>query len=162
MSYTSVLFGVNVSEQSQYLALRDEYQKIPYPNMGRYFHSQGYEYVWVVPIDRELPPKYQEADHAFYGADRWVTFNTLDYDGPMYGWGPSPPDQYTLGFIQELVHEGGGKGFVARQCLERAGGDQNGTDGRRQRRCRQSDGNDGSPQGNTAHGQLVARQCFRG
>lgn len=103
MSYTSALFGVNVSEQSEYLALRDEYEKIPYPNMGRYFHTQGYEFVWVVPIDRELPPKYQAADHAFYGADRWVTYNTLNYDGPMYGWGPSPPDQYTFGFIADLV-----------------------------------------------------------
>ena len=105
MSYTSALFGVNVSEQSEYLALRDEYQKIPYPNMGRYFHTQGYEFVWVVPINRELPPKYEAADHAFYGADRWVTYNTLDYAGPLYGWGPSPPDQYTYGFIQELVRE---------------------------------------------------------
>ena len=105
MSYTSTLFGVNVSEQSEYLALRDEYQNIPYPNMGRYFHTQGYEFVWVVPIDRELPERYQAADRAFYGADRWVTFNTLNYEGPLYGWGPSPPDQYTLGFISELVHD---------------------------------------------------------
>jgi hypothetical protein len=105
MAYTSTLFGINVSEQSQYLALREEYQNIPYPNMGRYFHTQGYEYIWVVPIDRELPPKYQEADYAFYGADRWVTYDTLEYDGPIYGWGPSPPDQYTFGFIQKLVQE---------------------------------------------------------
>lgn len=105
MSYTSALFGVNVSEQSEYIALREAYQNIPYPNMGRYFHTQGYEYIWVVPINRELPPKYQEADYAFYGADRWVTFDTLNYDGPLYGWGPSPPDQYTLDFIQDLVRE---------------------------------------------------------
>ena len=105
MSYTSALFGVNVGEQSEYLALRDEYENIPYPNMGRYFHAQGYEFVWVVPIARELPERYQKADYAFYGADRWVTYNTLNYDGPMYGWGPSPPDQYTLGFIQDLVQD---------------------------------------------------------
>ena len=105
MSYTSTLFGVNVSEQSEYLALRDTYQNIPYPNMGRYFHTQGYEFVWVVPINRELPEKYQAADYAFYGADRWVTYNALNYDGPLYGWGPSPPDQYTLGFIHDLVQE---------------------------------------------------------
>ncbi len=105
MSYTSTLFGVNVSEQSQYLALREEYSNLPYPNMGRYFHTQGYEYIWVVPIDRELPEKYQAADYAFYGADRWITYDTLNYAGPLYGWGPSPPDQYTFGFIQNAVQE---------------------------------------------------------
>ena len=103
MSYTSTLFGINVGEQSEYLALRDAYQKVPYPNMGRYFHSQGYEFVWTVPINRQLPPKVEAADHAFYGADRWITYDTLDYGGPLYGWGPSPPDQYTLGFISQDV-----------------------------------------------------------
>jgi hypothetical protein len=104
MSYTSALFGLNVAEESEYLALRDVYQNIPYPNMGRYFHAQGYEYVWVVPINRTLSEEYLAAEHAFYGADRWVTYNTLNYDGPLYGWGPSPPDQYTFGYIADLVH----------------------------------------------------------
>jgi len=103
MSYTSALFGINVSEQNQYLALREQYAQVPYPNMGRYFHTQGYEYFWVVPINRELSSKYQETDYAFYGADRWITYDTLEYAGPLYGWGPSPPDQYTFGFIQDLV-----------------------------------------------------------
>ncbi|MBT3314468.1 MAG: hypothetical protein HN390_07620 [Anaerolineae bacterium] len=105
MSYTSALFGIRVSEQSQYKALREQYAQVPYPNMGRYFHTQGYEYLWVVPINRELPPKYQEVDYAFYGADRWITYDTLEYAGPLYGWGPSPPDQYTFGFMQDLVQE---------------------------------------------------------
>ena len=105
MAYTSALFGIGVSEQSQYLALREQYAKVPYPNMGRYFQTQGYEYLWVVPISRELSPKYQETDYAFYGADRWITYDTLEYAGPLYGWGPSPPDQYTFGFMQDLLQK---------------------------------------------------------
>jgi hypothetical protein len=105
MSYTSALFGIGVSEQSQYMALREQYAQVPYPNMGRYFQTQGYEYLWVVPINRKLSLKYQQTDYAFYGADRWITYDTLDYAGPLYGWGPSPPDQYTFGFIQNLLQK---------------------------------------------------------
>ena len=103
MSYTSALFGVLVDQQSEYDALKKKYSELEYPNIGRYFNSQGYDYVWVVPIDRQLPKKREEIDHRFYGANRWITYDTLNYDGPLFGWGPSVPDQFTFGFIQEFV-----------------------------------------------------------
>ena len=112
MSYTSALFGVDVHEQSQYEALRTKYTQVPYPNMGRYFQLQGYEYTWVVPINRKLPSATEVVEHAFYGADRWVTYESLEYDGPLYGWGPSPPDQYTLGFVNELVRSTSAPSFL--------------------------------------------------
>ncbi len=103
MSYTSALFGVLVEQQSEYDALKVKYSVLEYPNIGRYFSSQGYDYVWVVPINRRLPEKREGIDQRFYGADRWITFDTLNYEGPLFGWGPSPPDQFTFGFIQEFV-----------------------------------------------------------
>jgi hypothetical protein len=59
--------------------------------------------VWVVPIDRRLPEKQEVDDQRFYGADRWITFDTLNYEGPLFGWGPSAPDQFTFGFIRDFV-----------------------------------------------------------
>ena len=56
-----------------------------------------------MPINRQLPEKNKEIEQGFYGADRWITFDTLNYQGPLFGWGPSPPDQFTFGFIQEFV-----------------------------------------------------------
>jgi len=103
MAYTSAMFGLRITEQQQFLALREKYQYLPYPNLGRYLHSQGYDYTWVVPITRKLPENITEMNRRFYGADRWITFKDLHYTGPMYGWGPSPPDQYTLGFIRDEV-----------------------------------------------------------
>ncbi len=103
MAYTSAMFGLRITEQQQFLALREKYQYLPYPNLGRYMHSQGYDYTWVVPITRKLPENITEMNRRFYGADRWITFKDLHYTGPMYGWGPSPPDQYTLGFIRNEV-----------------------------------------------------------
>jgi hypothetical protein len=105
MSYTSTLFGVLVDQQSEYNALKGKYSVLDYPNIGRYFSSQGYEYTWVVPINRQLPKMRAAIDHRFYGADRWITFETLNYHGALFGWGPSPPDQYTFGFIQEFVSQ---------------------------------------------------------
>jgi len=103
MSYTSTLFGVSVDQQSEYDALKKKYSDLEYPNIGRYYRSQGYDYVWVVPINRQLSEKREEIDHKFYGADRWITFDTLNYEGPLFGWGPSIPDQFTFGFIQEFI-----------------------------------------------------------
>ena len=105
MSYTSALFGVLIDQQSEYDALKEKYSELEYPNIGRYFSSQGYDYTWVVPINRRLPEKREEIDQRFYGAGRWITFDTLDYEGPLFGWGPSAPDQFTFGFIQEFVSQ---------------------------------------------------------
>ena len=103
MAYTSALCGVRISQQPQYLALKYGFQKTPYPNLGRYMQSQGYRFVWVVPIDRELSPFVWETNEKFYGADVWLTFKDLHYHGPEYSWGPSPPDQYTLGFLRDWL-----------------------------------------------------------
>ena len=105
MAYTSAMFGLRISQQAEYLALREKYQHMPYPNLGRFLHSRGYEYVWVVPITRQLSAREDEENRRFYGADRWITFSDLDYHGPLYGWGPSPPDQYTLGYIGDLTRD---------------------------------------------------------
>jgi hypothetical protein len=105
MSYTSALFGVQVEQQSKYNALKVKYAVLEYPNIGRYFSSQGYEYVWVVTINRELAETRAVVDHRFYGPDRWITFDELDYEGPLFGWGPSVPDQFTFGFIQDFVSQ---------------------------------------------------------
>jgi phosphoglycerol transferase MdoB-like AlkP superfamily enzyme len=103
MSYASTLFGLLIDQQSEYNALKEKYSVLEYPNIGRYFSSLGYEYVWVTSINRQQPLKREEKDNSFYGADRWITFDTLNYEGPLFGWGPSAPDQFTFGFIQDFV-----------------------------------------------------------
>ena len=103
MSYTSALFGLLIDQQSEYVALKEKYSALEYPNIGRFFSSRGYDYVWVTSIDRRQPLKREGKDNSFYGADRWITFDTLNYEGPLFGWGPSAPDQFTFGFIQDFV-----------------------------------------------------------
>ncbi len=103
MAYTSVLFGLQVDSETTYEALRTRYDVAPYPNLFRYFQAQGYRTQWIVPIARRLTATHQAADAIFYGPETFIYFSDMDYHGPLYGWGPSPPDQFTLGFIAERV-----------------------------------------------------------
>jgi phosphoglycerol transferase MdoB-like AlkP superfamily enzyme len=104
ISYTSAMYGLSIQEQSQYKALHESYQQIPYPNMGRYLQTQGYEHVWIAPIERRISPERETADDNFFGVDHWITLETMNYQGPLFGWGPSPPDQYTFGYIGDFIH----------------------------------------------------------
>jgi hypothetical protein len=105
MAYTSALFGTLVDQQSEYDALKEKYSVLEYPNIGRYFSSQGYEYVWVSPINRRFSEEREAKDKVFFGVDRWVLFDEFGYEGPLFGWGPAVPDQFTFGFIQEFVQQ---------------------------------------------------------
>ena len=103
LAYTSGLFGLRVDNHTQYLALLDEYQDKSYPDLGRFLQSQGYHSAFVTAIARELRASEQERYENFYGVDDWVKYSRLDYQGPRYGWGPAPPDQYVLGYVEDEV-----------------------------------------------------------
>ncbi len=103
MAYTSAQYGIRIQKQPQYLALREKYQSEPYPSLGKYLQQQGYEFVWVTPIARKLAEEDAQKNDRFYRPDRWLLFADMAYHGPMYGWGPSPPDQFTLGFAQDFA-----------------------------------------------------------
>lgn len=104
ISYTSALFGLDINQQGQYAAIQDTYQRLPYPNLGRYLQTQGYTYIWVSPIQQRLEPEREQADTRFFGASRWIRLEDMGYQGPLIGWGPSPPDQFTLGYSVEEIN----------------------------------------------------------
>lgn len=103
LAYTSALFGLRVDNHTQYLALVDEYQDKNYPDLGRTLQGQGYHSAFVTAIARELRASEQERYENFYGVDDWVKYSQLDYQGPRYGWGPAPPDQYVLSYVRDQV-----------------------------------------------------------
>lgn len=103
MSYTSTLFGIRVDAQPQYLSLVDEYQNANYPDLGHFFKEQGYIYIRVSSLSDELGEEKQQQLQAFYGTDLWPTYSDLDYQGHLFGWGPAPPDQYSLAYARESL-----------------------------------------------------------
>ena len=108
MAYTSALFGLRIDAQPQYLALMDRYDTPEgprYPDIGSYLRSQGYYYQWVTSISVELREDMWEKYRRFYGVDRWVRYHDLAYEGPRYGWGPAPADQYVLAYSRDVLEK---------------------------------------------------------
>jgi hypothetical protein len=105
MAYTSFLFGLRIDNQPQYLALRDRYQAIDYPDLGSALQTQGYTYAWVSSLEEELSETAWARYENFLRPDDWLRFRDLDYHGPLYGWGPAPPDQYMLHYAQERLQK---------------------------------------------------------
>lgn len=103
MSYTSALFGLRVSSDPQYYALLDRYQAGGYPDLGNFLKGQGYQYYRLTALSMGLPQSQWEKYASFYGVDRWLQYEDLKFVGPEYGWGPAPPDQYSLNFARETI-----------------------------------------------------------
>lgn len=103
MSYTSAQFGLHIDNQPQFLALKDQYTRQAYPSLGRYLQAQGYFHVRLSPLAVHLSDSEWQANTRLYSVDRWLSYRDLDYHGSLYGWGPAPPDQYTLNYARETI-----------------------------------------------------------
>lgn len=103
MAYTSALFGLRIAEHPQYLALLDRFDGQTYPSLGVFLRSQGYDFTWLSTVSQELKDDEWERYKRFYGVDEWLRYRDLAYDGPRYGWGPAPPDQYALHAVRERL-----------------------------------------------------------
>ncbi len=105
LAYTSALFGLRIDNHMAYLSLLDRYQDQAYPDLGRALQAQGYRSVFVTSIGRELGVADRQRYVNFYGVDDWVEYSQLDYNGPKYGWGSAPPDQYVLWYWEEVLRQ---------------------------------------------------------
>ncbi len=103
MAYTSLLFGMRVDSNPQYEVLLERFQEEEYPHLGRFLRAQGYRYIRATSLAAELPDDEWQEYVKFYGVDRWIRYRDLNYSGEHYGWGPSPPDQYVLNALHEMV-----------------------------------------------------------
>ena len=105
LSYTSLLFGLRVDDEAQYNVMLNTFDDVAYPHLGRYLQSQGYDYQRVTPLLAEAQdrPKWEQTQQ-FMGYDDWWFLNDMtSFSGRTYGWGPSPPDQYTLSFLRDVT-----------------------------------------------------------
>lgn len=106
LAYTSILMGLRIDNQPQYISLLNRYQAEPYPNLGRMLKEQGYRFAWLSSMEDSYTETEWVRLKRFYGADLLVHNANLDYTGAGYGWGNSPPDQYALNHtIEELRAE---------------------------------------------------------
>ena len=105
LSYTSFLFGLRVDNEAQYSVLVDRFNDRPYPHLGETLKAQGYDFQRITPLTQdERDVADWEKIGRFFGYEQWYFLNDMtDFAGPVYGWGPSPPDQYTLSFLRQVT-----------------------------------------------------------
>jgi hypothetical protein len=106
ISYTAALFGFPIRDQAAYLTLLHHPEMRKYQHLMRWLRDQGYRNYRLSPIagfeDMKIPwDDYQD----FYALDEWIKFEDFGYQGPLYGFGPCPPDQYSLGFAAEHIRQ---------------------------------------------------------
>ncbi|MCB9422027.1 MAG: hypothetical protein H6667_19660 [Ardenticatenaceae bacterium] len=104
LSYTSTLTGLRLDSHAQYLAMFNRYVHEPFPLITNYLRSQGYGSYWLSPNSDVLNDIEWQRYKSFYGVDEWLRYPDLNYHGPLFGWGPSPPDQYSLNYSYEHIN----------------------------------------------------------
>lgn len=105
LSYTSTMAGLRIDSHAQYQALFSRYYQEPFPHLFNYLRGQGYRSYWLSSNSDELNEVEWQRYKNFYGVDEWLQFADMQYDGPLYGWGPSPPDQYALHFAHAYMNQ---------------------------------------------------------
>ncbi len=105
IAYTSFLTGLQVESHAQYLRLFQRYQEESLPHLFNYLQTQGYGRYQLSANADEISDEVWQRYRQFYGVDTWLRFRDLAYTGPLYGWGPSPPDQYALHFAANWLRE---------------------------------------------------------
>lgn len=108
ISYSSVMFGFNLKNQATYLSLMKIAETADYNHQFRWFNKQGYRNYRLISMpDNENLKVPWELYSRFYGADEWIRFKDLDYHGIQYGFGPSPPDQYSISYANDYIQKKG-------------------------------------------------------
>lgn len=105
LSYTSAISGLRLESHAEYLSLLNRYRDEPFPHLINYFRSQGYRTYRLSAISRDLNDYELQRYMHFYGFDEWLQSSDLGYEGPMYGWGPSLPDQYALHYTYQHMNQ---------------------------------------------------------
>lgn len=105
IAYTSFLTGLQLDSHAQFLQLFQRYQEPDehLPHLFNYLQTQGYGRYFLTSNANEISDQEWQQYKHFYGADEWLRFSDLAYSGPLYGWGPSPPDQYVLHYGHERI-----------------------------------------------------------
>ncbi len=97
ISYTSMMYGLNVRNQGVYLAMLKNKRMQEYDSLFHWLKRQGYTTFRLSSLGgyEKMAIPY-ESYSRLYGIDHWIKYKDLEYTGEHYGFGPSPPDQFAL------------------------------------------------------------------
>ncbi len=111
VSYGSVLYGINFLDSKTFDVLTSKKEMNDAVSLIKLLKNSGYKNYRLSSIkpqnDMEIPwDKYTK----IYSVDQWIRFQDLNYNGKLYGFGPSPPDEYSLNFAYDYIKKDDKKG----------------------------------------------------
>jgi len=106
ISYSTVMFGYNVRNQGTFNSLLKIPDMARYNNLFRVLKQNGYKTYRLnaMPQAPNLEVPWDTYSN-FYSIDKWINFSDLNYTGRLYGFGPSPPDQYSIHFAGRYMEQ---------------------------------------------------------
>ncbi len=104
IAYTSFLTGLHLDSHAQYLRLFNRFQEEQLPHLYNYLQSQGYTRYYLSSNSDEISEAEWLRYKQFYGVDEWLRYRDLPYSGPLYGWGPAPPDQFAVNYAFAYIN----------------------------------------------------------
>ncbi|MEL6639243.1 MAG: sulfatase-like hydrolase/transferase [Bacteroidota bacterium] len=104
VSYSSFLDGFDYRNRGTYWALFENETFYRYQHLLRWLQGQGYRNYRLSAIGGTTDDKIPwETHRQLYAVDEWIRNSDFDYRGLLYGWGPSPPDQFSLHFAHDRI-----------------------------------------------------------
>jgi hypothetical protein len=106
VSYSTVLFGYNLRNEGTFNSLLKISSMARYDNLFNMLRHQGYKTyrLSAMPQNPNLEVPW-ETYSQFYSIDHWINFSDLNYTGRLYGFGPSPPDQYSINYADQWIKQ---------------------------------------------------------
>jgi hypothetical protein len=107
IAYSSFLFGINMENQMLFERYFSSREMHDYNHLFRFLQKNGYKNYRVNAVGKGFDGISIPWDDytRFYAVDEWIHFKDMDYQGQMYGFGPSPPDQYILHKTREIIEK---------------------------------------------------------
>jgi len=106
LSYSTLLKGIHIDSESIYSYLFSDDVHLTYQPFMQRLQNNGYETYLLSSIggyEKMKIPWQKTLD--FLGIQHLIKYNDLFYTGKHFGFGPSPPDQYSLHKAHAIIKE---------------------------------------------------------
>ena len=106
LCYSTFLLGYRISQHAHYESFLRNPIFYNSDNLMRILKNQGYTIGFLNPIK---PNPRIKVDYTyltpFYAVDQWILYDDLKYTGDSYGFGDSPPDQFSINRGREIIEK---------------------------------------------------------
>ena len=104
LTYSTFLYGIKIKNNTYFENFLHDTDFSQSDSLLKIFRDHGYYNFNLNPIKpiKQIQVPYEQM-RTFYCIDEWILNESLNFKGDTYGFGKSPPDQYSLNFAMEKI-----------------------------------------------------------